>query len=203
MLDGKVKEASEEYMKTSEAVAAEANASSDPTLANAASTELQDTAMRAEPAATTEPATTAAPSDQIAPPAQTMASDAANPVAQTSWDTSVNTSLDSSATADGWVEVPRDPAETDVGLQATASAADTGMKNNPTAAKAPKQSTAQAPVAKERNGDGFEQVAHHQRQPSVRGRGRGRGDGFRGRARGDTRGRGRGRSRGRGAPGAQ
>lgn len=170
-------------------------------MVNAAYTELQDSSFGTDSVVNNEPAAPAAStSEQIPPPAQTLVSDAANPVAESNWDSNVSGSLSSSANADGWVEVPRDPAETDVGLQATASAVDTGMKNNPTAAQTSVQSGEGATIP-----DEFEQAAHPKRHPSARGRGgghgRGRGDGFRGRGRGDFRGRGRGRGgRGRGGP---
>ncbi|RJE22505.1 hypothetical protein PHISCL_05148 [Aspergillus sclerotialis] len=196
---GKVKLASEEYTKATEEPSVDGAPVSDPTMANAAYTELQDSSLGANSAATNEPVAAAASlAEQIPPPAQSLVSDAANPVAESNWDSNISGSLSSSANADGWVEVPRDPAETDVGLQATASTVDTGLKNNPTAAQSSGQSGEGAIIP-----DGSEQAAHHQRQPSVRGRGgargRGRGDGFRGRGRGDFRGRGRGRGgRGRG-----
>ena len=198
-----MKQASEDFAPTPEEDATEATPASDPTLANAASTELQDTAIGANAAApTTDPNVNAvAHTEQVAPPAQTMVSDAANPIAESKWDP--NTSA-SSANADGRVEVPRDPAETDAGLQATPASVDTGLKNNPVAAQNSGQEAQSAAVPKQENGDGFEPVNGHQRQPSGRGRGRGRGrgDGFRGRGRGDFRGRGRGRGNGRGRGGS-
>ena len=199
--DGKVKLASEEYTKATEEPSVGGAPMSDPTMANAAYTELQDSSLGADSVATNEPAAAAASvPEQIPPPAQSLVSDAANPVAESSWDSNVSGSLSSSANADGWVEVPRDPAETDVGLQATTSTVDSGLKYNPTAAQSSGQSGEGAIIP-----DGSEQVAHNQRQSSVRGRGgargRGRGDGSRGRGRGDFRGRGRGRA-GRGRGGA-
>ncbi|KAL4928279.1 uncharacterized protein BDV17DRAFT_264621 [Aspergillus undulatus] len=172
--------------------AAEAAPATDPTTANAAYTELQDPAYAAQ-AAATEPAAAASEADNAAPPPQTLVGEGANAVAESTWEPH-NDPLASSTNTEGFVEVPRDPAETETGLQAT-----------------PANITADADVASQENAaapkpeNGFEPVGHrHQRQGSVRGRGRGRGrggDGFRGRGRGDFRGRGRGRGgRGRGGP---
>lgn len=168
-------------------------------MANAASTELQDTAIDATDATTTDANGTTVQTEQIAPPAQTMVSNAANEIAKSSWDPSTGAPAGPSANADGLIEVPRDPAETENGLQATPASIDTGLKNNPTAT----QPEAENAAVLKQNGDGFEPVSGHQRQNSGRGRGRGRGrgDGFRGRGRGELRGRGRGRGghgRGRG-----
>ncbi|KAI9924536.1 hypothetical protein ASPWEDRAFT_172497 [Aspergillus wentii DTO 134E9] len=201
---GKVKQISEGYAPTSEEVTTEAAPASDPTLANAGYTELQDSTLAAaDPAASQQPtaAAEATQSEQVPPPAQTLVSDAANPVAEATWISNADASHPSSATAEGWVEVPRDPAETDTGLQATPAAVETDLKNN----SIPAQTSENGQVRKE-GVDGFEPVVHHQRQPSGRGRGgggRGRGRGeFRGRGRGDFRGRGRGGrgGRGRGGP---
>lgn len=216
--DGKVKQVSEEYAPATEAICTgeaatttEIAPTSDPTLVNAGLTELQDTTMGGNGI------NAAAPSQQteIAPPAQTLVSDAANPVAQANWDPNSTGSVDATTTENG-TEVPRAPAETDTGLQATPVAVDIGLKNNPTAAQSSgawAEDVSAAPASsasKEHSSDGFEPVVHHQRQHSGRGRGRGRGrgDGFRGRGRGDFRGRGRGRgefrgNRGRGAFGGQ
>lgn len=211
--DGRVKEASESFAPTTDDGVTEnaaTTASSDPTLANAASTELQDAAFGANAAPSTDPNTAATvQTEHIAPPAQTMVSSAANPVAESTWDPN-STASPASANTEGWVEVPRNPAETDAGLERTPATVDTGLKHNPTAAQPSGQEAENAAVPKkQQNGDGFEPVGGHQRQSSVRGRGRGRGrgDGFRGRGRGggDFRGRGRGRGggsggRGRGGP---
>jgi hypothetical protein len=96
-----------------------------------------------------------------------------------------------SPSGEGWVEVPRDPAETDTGVAATPAA----MHNSTSWAEEVNADAAAEQKTSAEN-DGFEQVVHH----ANRGRGRGpRGD-FRGRARGgEYRGRGRGdRDRGDG-----
>ncbi|BCR83881.1 uncharacterized protein ACHE_11283A [Aspergillus chevalieri] len=197
---GKVKQASEGPAPTSEEATTETTPASDPTLANAASTELQDTAVGAMDATTADANGTTVQTEQIAPPAQTMVSNAANEIAESSWDPNTRAPADPSANANGLIEVPRDPAETENGLQATPASVDTGLKNNPVAVQ-PEAENAAVP---KQNGDGFEPVGGHQRQNSGRGRGRGRGrgDGFRGRGRGEFRGRGRGRGHGRGRGGS-
>ncbi|EAW08008.1 uncharacterized protein ACLA_027300 [Aspergillus clavatus NRRL 1] len=204
----KVKQTSEEFAPATEEVTttteapAASTAASDPTLVNAAYTELQDGPLGASGASTSE-AVVSAQTD-VPPPTQTLVSDAANPVAQSSWESNEPESLESSANADGWVEVPRDPAETETGLQATPAAVEPVLKNESAVAEVSGKGEETVSVPKTQSGDGFEPVVHHQRQPSGRGRGRGgrgRGDGFRGRGRGDFRGRGRGRGgRGRGGP---
>ncbi|KAJ9300890.1 hypothetical protein DTO271G3_2054 [Paecilomyces variotii] len=209
---GKVKQASEEYAPapvegawTEEAPAAETTPASDPTLANAGATELQDSSVAVQSATSSGFADSAAsqPEQTSAAPPQTIAEDGANAQAH-SWDPQASDSLAASTNADGWVEVPRDPTETDTGIQNTPAAV---HGSNNWAEDVPKPTAAPA----KGEGDGFEPVVHHQRQPSQRGRGRGRGrgDGFRGRGgRGEFRGRGRGRGevrggRGRGGFGGQ
>ncbi|KAJ5092711.1 hypothetical protein N7456_008572 [Penicillium angulare] len=168
---GDVKQTSNQHAPVEESTepATDSTITSDPTLVNAGLTELQDTSIST--AAATQAEGTTPQADQVAPPAQTGTGNGGNPVADATYDP---TSMTSSATTDGWVEVPRDPAETETGLQATP--ADTETNNT----------TENASGAKENSGRG-------------RGRnGRGRGDGSRGgrgrenRGRGDFRGRGRG-----------
>lgn len=153
------------------------------------------------------------------PPSQTLVSDAANPVAEAAWGAAA---AESAANVDGWVEVPRDPAETETGLQATPASIEAGLQSDlPTMNPSGAWADEIAPVVMEPSAasvggpgsDGFEPVVHHhhnhhhhhQRQHSFRGRGgrgRARGDGFRGRGgRGDFRGRGRGRGEFRGGRG--
>ena len=113
------------------------------------------------------------------PEASNIDAGAANAAAETNWD--VKTSVGTETGADGWTEIPRDPAETDTGNQATPAAIsntqswaeDVPTETPPAYAGAP-----DTPAAN--SGDGFHEVHH--------GRGRGRGD---------SRGGGRG-SRGRG-----
>ncbi|KAE8378705.1 hypothetical protein BDV26DRAFT_261041 [Aspergillus bertholletiae] len=197
----KVKQTSEEQAPATEEVAADAVPESDPTLANADYIELQDSSYGTGTPAANAPTDAASQPEQAAPPAQTLVNDAADSVAEAGWHPKTGDSLPS-ANTDGWVEVPRDTAETDSGLEATPAAVDTG-DNNVTTEETTDNGAENPTVPKSQSGDGFEAVVHHQRQPSSRGRGRGgRGrDGFRGRGRGDFRGRGRGRGgRGRGGP---
>lgn len=148
----------------------------DPTIANAGLTELQDTTVSA--AVETDHVTQA--TEPVVAPTQTSAGDGANLLAESSWEPQASGTL----TADGWVEVAH-PAEgeTEPSTAGAAQGSTSWAEDVPTGA---------APA----EGDGFEQVVHHQRQGSVRGRGgrgRGRGDGSRGRGgRGEFRGRGRG-----------
>ncbi|CAG8175038.1 unnamed protein product [Penicillium salamii] len=194
---------------------------SDPTIANAGLTELQDTALTDDAPATSQ-------ADQLAPPAQTVVTDAANEVAEQN---AGAISGDSE-----WAEVPRNPAETETGLQATPASADAGLTNGSVGADAA-NAGGQETVAKKsggrrrhyrgprdgqregqqgpregqkpREGQGKREGSKAQReaqqgdQPPREGQqgpreGRGRGGRSRG---GEGRGRG-GRGRGRGAPGA-
>ncbi|KAL2845443.1 hypothetical protein BJY01DRAFT_182387 [Aspergillus pseudoustus] len=182
----KVKQLSEEQTPAEESIP-EAAPATDPTLANAASTELDE--PPAYVAVANDTAAPAVEAETIPPPPQTLVSDAANAVAEAAWEPHTDP-LASSTNTEGFVEIPRDPAETDTGLQATIGNVDADVVTD--ASAEPTKAT----------GDDFKQVVHHQRQGSFRrGRGRGRGDGSRGRGRGDGRGRGRGRSgRGRGGP---
>ncbi|KAF9887655.1 hypothetical protein FE257_009748 [Aspergillus nanangensis] len=195
-----VKDASKQYAPAAEeATTTDAAPASDPTISNAGFTELQDSPYIAEAAPTGEAPTAALHAEAVPPPAQTIVSDAANPVAEASWDPNASDALASSTNADGWVEVPRDPAETETGFEAT-PASGSDLKNNEAAVQGNGEENVIAPKA-----DGGEAgSAQHQRQPSFRGRGRGRGrgEGSRGRGRGEFRGRGgRGRGgRGRGGP---
>lgn len=100
--------------------------------------------------------------------------------------------------------MPRDPAETDTGLEGTPAATVDVDAQNAAAAETVGANGEEASAPKAQKGEAPEGAAHHQRQHSFRGRGRGgrgRGDGSRGRGRGEFRGRGRGRGgRGRGGP---
>jgi hypothetical protein len=185
---GKVKELSGEQVPA--APVEEPVAETDPTIANAGLTELQDQPVSAS--ADASAFGSAGNTDQATEPAlaptQTAAGDGANSVAA-SWEPQ--------ASGDEWVEVPSNPADIE-SPSATAAASTSWAEDVPTGA---------APAER---ADGFEQVVHHQRQNSVRGggrggRGRGRGgDGFRGRGgRGEFRGRGRGRGESKGGRGGR
>ena len=154
----------------------------DPTVAHAGLTETEDTLSI--PTATNG----FVHSDTMQMPAQTsVTADAANAIAESSWDPQASAMTSDSGNAEGWVEVPRDPAETDTGLTATPGAehnssnwADEVAEGNP---------ANQGKVGGE--GDGFEPVVHQHRERG--GRVRGRGGEFRGRGRGEGSRGGRGR----------
>ncbi|KAF7508091.1 hypothetical protein GJ744_009673 [Endocarpon pusillum] len=166
----------------------------DPTIANAGMTELQDTITYQ---ATDEPAV----ADTMVPPEQSsITANAANAVAERSWDPQASMTSDSPS-GEGWVEVPRDPAETETGVAATPAAV-----HNSTSWAEEVNADAAADEKPTRENDGFEQVVHHQNRGRGRGhwgefRGRGRGGDQRGRGRGDGDRRGGGRGRGRGGEG--
>lgn len=174
----------------------------DPTIANATVNEIEagDTAL--------VNGTTAEPVGNGIANAR-VADEAANAVAESHWDPTTDMSL-----SQEWVDVsvPRDPAETDTGLEATPAApantqswADEQPDPVPEVClhdairQASSSQTKQSTPAADPN-DGFHQVQRnrprHEREGSnFRGRGN-RGE-YRGRGRGEGRGRGRG-GRGRG-----
>ncbi|KAI0518287.1 hypothetical protein F5B22DRAFT_600663 [Xylaria bambusicola] len=169
-----------------------APAETDPTVAHAGLTEIDSTGA-------TEPLTNGhvEPTPQPGALANADVSDnAANAAAGSEWD--ANNTMSSSITQEGWVEVPRDPSETENGLTATPAAA----SNVQSWADDQPESPPEAPASTEAN-DGFHQVQRnrprgHDRENSWRGRGRGdyRGGHRGGRGRG-----GRGRGNGmRGRP---
>ena len=155
----------------------------DPTVAHAGLTEIEDTLSM--PIGTNG----VAYSDTMQMPEQaSVTAEAANAVAESSWDPQASAMTSDSGNAEGWVEVPRDPAETDTGLTATPAAqhnssnwADEVAEGNP---------ANQGKIGGE--GDGFEQVVHQHRERGGRVRG-GRGGEFRGRGRGEGLRGGRGR----------
>ena len=151
------------------------------------------------------------------PEASSIDAGAANAAAEINWEAKLSASAGSGP--EGWVEIPRDPAETETGTTATPAAV-TGTQS--WAEDVPVEQAAtvnpSAPTANNGN-DGFHEV-HHNRgrgrggfQGEYRGnRGRGsyRGDrggegGYRGRGgyRGDRGGEGGYRPRGRGGPRGQ
>lgn len=167
---------------------------SDPTVSNAALTEIDDgtTIIRnghASAAETDSPVTNA-------PASTSIVENAGNAAAEEQWDTSKPAG---EAMEDSYEIVPRPADEVDTPVAASASGAPA------TTSWAEEANEAAVVEEKEKEGnDGFHEVHHRgPRQhrgfgPGDRGRGRGRG-GFRGRGgdRGDFRGRGRG---GRGGP---
>lgn len=156
---------------------------SDPTIVNAGLTELEDTTKLENP--TNGHVQTSTVPEQIS-----TGSEAANAVAEASWDPQASIITDTSANAEEWVQVPRDPTETETGVQAT-----------PAAVQSSTNWAEEVGAAEEKvksDNDGFEQVRRDRGnrggrgrggRGEFRGRGRGRGDGFRGRG-GPPRGRG-------------
>ena len=163
---------------------------SDPTVTNAGLTEIDASGeIRVngdEPQAETK----------TVPEASSVDNGAANAVAEANWDSKMSQSMTSGPDGFEMVEVPRDPAETETGLEATPAATTT------TQSWAEDVPTEPAPSAGPAN-DGFHEVHHGRGRGRGHGdfrggRGRGRGEGFRGRGRGDRGGRGRGQRGGRG-----
>ena len=166
----------------------------DPTIANAGLTELEDQTV------VTNGDSTVIETTQI-PEAATIGAEAANETAEAHWDSKASQSVTSGADGFEIIEHPRDPKETETGLNATPAAASNTQswaEDVPTGAPILPQT---APAD-----DGFHEVSHHRSGGRSRGGGhyehRGRG-GYRGRG-GDNRGRGgyrgRGDGRGRGGP---
>ena len=192
-----LQEASQAEARDSEQAAAdpveapvEAPAESDPTIVNAGMTELEDT--------TTIPirtnGITGDEQEGIPAPEQgSTTAEAANAVAEASWNPEASITTDASGAGEEWVQVPRDPAETDTGVTATPAATGENSWAEEVATSAEEQ---------KKENDGFEQVRGRHGDGRARGRG-GRG------LRGDFRGRGRGgrgefrggEGRGRGGPG--
>ncbi|OJD20039.1 hypothetical protein AJ78_00055 [Emergomyces pasteurianus Ep9510] len=204
----------DETQATESTSAAETNTATDPTMANAGMTELQDSSLAAQQAPTTNGFSTSGtphPEEVPSAPSQSAVSnEAANPIAQLKWDNQ-GSNMSASTTAEGWVEVEKADVEgtaTQQGVPPTLPISGSWAEDIP----APNAVTGGA--TPEPN-DGFKPVVgHHARQNSGRGRGfRGRSgprsEGFRGRGgfrgdRGEYRGRGRGRGgeyRGRGRGG--
>lgn len=189
----------------SEAPAEPNTPATDPTIAHAALTEINTTAPQVN--GHDEPSSSV--------PNASVADDAANAAAESQWD---NTN-EAAASPDDWVKVPRDPTETETGLNATPAAAgpiQSWADDQPETELTPEVSITTPGMAVAGKGkastesrltlpkatvtqadDGFHQVQRNRARGQnesggFRGRGRGgRGD-FRGR-RGDGRGRGQGR----------
>ncbi|KAI9158622.1 hypothetical protein HJFPF1_06620 [Paramyrothecium foliicola] len=176
------------YAEGTEETEAEAGkeVATDPTVAHASATEIAagDADAVAEPAA--EPSTNGLANTNVA-------DDAANAVAESHWDTPNDMSI-----SQEWVDVkvPRDPTETDTGLEATPAAApNTQSWADDQPEHIPEQSQEAAPADPN---DGFHQVQRNRGRNEREGgtwRGRGRGE-WQGRGRGGHRGDGRGRGRG-------
>lgn len=126
------------------------------------------------------------------PEASSIDAGAANAAGESHWEAKLSASVESGP--DSWIEVPRDPAETDTGVAATPAA----MTGTQSWAEDVPVEPASAPVAKSppaaNNGDGFHEVHHRGRgRTGSQGeyhRGGGRGRGYRGDREGGYRGRG-------------
>lgn len=147
------------------------------------------------------------------PDASNIDAGAANAAGEANWGPELSASAESGP--DGWIEVARDPAETETGLNATPAVSNNTQSWAEDVPNEPTPPTYEAAVAQQptNSGDGFHEV-HHGRGGGGRGgehrggwRGRGgfRGDrggegGYRGRGgfRGDRGGEGGYRGRGRG-----
>ncbi|KFH42366.1 hypothetical protein ACRE_069170 [Hapsidospora chrysogenum ATCC 11550] len=159
----------------------------DPTVANATTTEIEAgdaTALNGQHAAV-ESVNSSIANLQVS-------DNAANAVAESHWDNNNEASL-----SQEWVQVPRDPKETETGLTATPAAV---ANTQSWADDHPEQTEPAAPAAPADANDGFHQVQRNRpRNEGGNHRGRGQGN-WRGRGgRGDGRGRGRG-NRGAGGP---
>ena len=167
------------------------NGTNDPTIAHAGFSERNDDGQIPNIGEIASAATTL-----VQPAQSSIPLDAANAAAEQSWDAQASMGSDNALREDGWVEVPRDPAETETGVTATPAAmhGSNNWAEEVNADAAAHDHNHNAKAAPEN--DGFEQVIHH--QPRARGRGQ-RGD-FRGRGfRGGGSGGGDGRGyRGRG-----
>ncbi|KAL3295338.1 hypothetical protein RB213_003527 [Colletotrichum asianum] len=165
-----------------EAETAAAEPATDPTVANATVNEIEagdDIAL-----------TNGHPEQNIESPANANITSGSGNAAGERWDQNDNSLSESQE----WVSVPRDPAETETGVEATPAAVSNTQSwadDQPEHQEA--QPEAPAPAAADPN-DGFHQV-------QGRNRGREGGSGHRGRGRGEWRGRGGFRGEGRGGRG--
>ncbi|KAI1171643.1 hypothetical protein F4777DRAFT_582688 [Nemania sp. FL0916] len=162
----------------------------DPTVAHAGLTEIDSTGATAP---LTNGHTESGPESNV-PHNADVADSAANAAAGADWDAN-NATMSSSITQEGWVEVPRDPTETENGLTATPAAAGNVQS---WADDQPESPPEQTPAPAEAN-DGFHQVQRNRPRGNDREGGwGGRGRGYRGHRGGFHEGQGRGRGRGRG-----
>ena len=159
----------------------------DPTVAHAGLTEID---------ASAEPISNGGPNhidtSQV-PESSVIDAGAANAAAETNWDVKASVSSEQN----DWVEVPRDPAETDTGVAATPAAM---TSTQSWAEDIPPEPPASAQPTSTEAGDGFHEVQHHRGGRGRGGQGEHRGGnrggrGFRG-DRGEGGGRGRGGYRG-------
>ena len=169
-----------EEESTDNTAKATSTASTDPTVANAGLAELQKKATLKNSVAE------GVESDLTIPEQSSANADAANAAAESSWDPQASIITNESGTGEGWVEVPRDPAETETGVAAAPAA----MHGTSSWAEEVQEGATTTEGREATENDGFEQVIHHPNRDRG-GRGRGRGGDFRGGFRG-----GRGEYRG-------
>lgn len=163
---------------------------SDPTIANAGMTELDD--LPSSLPVINGHGDAHAEADAVGIPQNAGIDEgASNEAAETHWDTAKPESL--SASQDDWVKVPRDVSETDTGIEATPAAHQAPQQTIASWAEETSQAAPSSTTA-----DGFHEVARSKGQ----GQGQNRGRGGRGRGRGGPRG-GRGAPRGQGQGQAQ
>ena len=166
----------------------------DPTIANAGLTELEDTT--AVPTSATNDAV-AEDVTQTEAPEQIATGEAGNAMAESSWNAEASMTTEATQTGEDFVLVDRNPNETE---SSHTPAAQQSTSNWADEAGAAAEEKAALPVAE---GDGFSEV---RRDRGGRGRGGRGGRGYEGRGRGRGRGEGRGEyrgnrgGRGRGAP---
>ncbi|KAK5070836.1 hypothetical protein LTR64_003810 [Lithohypha guttulata] len=165
----------------------------DQTVANAGLTELEDNAA--------VPIAEEATSEELlmaAPEQSSTTADAANAVAEASWNPEASMTTENTQTGEDWVQVPRDPAETETSATPAMNQSTTNWADEAGAA-AEATATEEKGVVPISENDGFSEV---RRDRGGRGRG-GRGRGSDGRGRGRGRGgefRGNRGGRGRGGP---
>lgn len=163
---------------------ADGQPATDPTVANAGLTELEDTT--APPAYTTEESSPEEITSVV--PDQATITDAANATGE-AWNPEASMTAQS---VEDWVQVPRDPAETETGSVVPAPQQSTSNWADEAGAAA-EETTIIVPTGEN---DGFSEVKRDRG-----GRGRGGARGGRGHHEGRGRGRGRGEFRGRGGRG--
>ena len=156
----------------------------DPTVAHAGLTEID---VPAEP--TSNGLSNHIDNPQV-PEASIIDVGAANSAAETSWDVKASVSSEQN----DWVEVPRDPAETDTGTAATPAA----MTSTQSWAEdvPPEQTPAYTQPTSAEGGDGFHEVQHHRGGRGRSGQGEHRGGQRSSRGSRGDRGEGGGRGRG-------
>ncbi|CAD6443627.1 38508c6e-d30e-4606-90aa-d807c8709e39 [Sclerotinia trifoliorum] len=171
--------------ETTQTEVAEYPVQSDPTIANAGLTEIDDPVTTAMTNGHQEPSFEEA--QKL--PQNSAFGEGGNAAAEANWDNNNDLS-----TSQEWVEVPREATETETGVTATPAAA---PNTQSWADEQPESPGSKTPTAPATNNDGFHEVSRNRGRGEYRGRG-GRGSrGFRGD--GQHRG-GRGRGGPRGAP---